>query len=53
VVIANNGQPVARLVPVKKRPIVFELLKGKIEVPDDFGDPLPDDILDAFEGVEP
>ena len=30
--------------------ITLGLLKGQITVPDDFDDPLPDDLLDAFEG---
>ena len=28
----------------------FGLAKGEFVVPDDFDDPLPDDLLDAFEG---
>jgi hypothetical protein len=46
------------LVPVrksKKKPRKRELgfLRGKIWIADDFDAPLPDDILDAFEGREP
>jgi prevent-host-death family protein len=52
VIIAKAGRPIARIVPLdsgapKKR---LGLLKGKIEVPDDFNAPLPEDLLDAFEG---
>lgn len=34
--------------PIKKRPI--GLAKGLVEIPASFFEPLPDDILDAFEG---
>mgnify|MGYP000942959608 CR=1 FL=1 len=52
VVIARAGKPVARLVKAeaKKPKIVFGLMKGKLHVPEDFDDPLPDDLLDLFEG---
>ncbi|MBS0655289.1 MAG: type II toxin-antitoxin system Phd/YefM family antitoxin [Verrucomicrobia bacterium] len=50
--IAKAGKPVARLVSIKpKKPKVrFGLLKGKIKITEDFDAPLPDDILDLFEG---
>jgi prevent-host-death family protein len=52
IVIAKAGKPVARLcplaVPPQKR--ILGRLRGKIHVPDNFDDPLPDDVLDAFEG---
>lgn len=36
VVIAVNGQPAARLVPIEQRPrLRWGLLKGKIAIPDD------------------
>ena len=51
IVIARNGKPVARLEPVRKRgrrqPDIF---KGKIEIPDSFFDPLPEEELRAWEG---
>jgi prevent-host-death family protein len=51
-VIARAGRPVAKLVPIApapgKRPL--GLLAGKLIIADNFDDPLPDDILDAFEG---
>lgn len=31
-------------------PVRIGTFKGRITVPDDFDDPLPDEILDAFEG---
>ena len=51
VVIARRGEPVARLLPCKvrarRRP---DILKGKIQVPDSFFDPLPEEELVAWEG---
>lgn len=44
VVIARDGTPVARLVPIRQlgdRPM--GLYAGKFSVPDDFNDPLPDE----------
>lgn len=34
--------------PIKQRPI--GLAKGLLQIPADFFEPLPDDLLDAFEG---
>jgi prevent-host-death family protein len=52
ILIARSGKPVALLTRIKpkakKRPL--GLLDGKFKVPDDFNAPLPDEILDAFEG---
>ncbi|MBS4099342.1 MAG: type II toxin-antitoxin system Phd/YefM family antitoxin [Sulfuricella sp.] len=52
VIIAKAGKPVARLVslakPARKRQL--GILAGKIVVPDDFDAPLPDAVLDSFEG---
>jgi len=68
IVITRNGKPAVRLVPVEepsvlesdriiarepKRPLRFGLLKGKVWIADDFDDPLPDDLLKAFYGLEP
>lgn len=52
VVIARAGKPVARLVPIAENKPRRRLgtLNGKLTVPDSFDDPLPGDILDAFEG---
>ena len=56
VIIARNGKPVARLVhcPEEKPRGTpqFGAWKGKIVVPDDFDDPLPDDILALFYGED-
>jgi len=53
--IANRGVPVARLVPVSKgeRKRSQGAYGDTIKIADDFDAPLPDDILDAFEGVRP
>jgi prevent-host-death family protein len=52
IVIAKAGKPVARLVPVrpmrKRRKLGW--LKGKLEVPEDFDAPLPDEVIAEFEG---
>lgn len=52
VVIAKAGKPMARLVPLERsaaprKPGGWE---GRVVVSDDFDAPLPDEILDAFEG---
>jgi prevent-host-death family protein len=52
IIIARSGKPVARLVPLagpqpKRR---LGALAGKLRVPEDFDAPLPDEVLDAFEG---
>ena len=54
IVIANRGVPVARLVPLEEQKVKRQLgfYEGKFIVPDDFDAPLPDEILDAFEGKE-
>lgn len=56
IVIAKNGTPLAKLVPLDapaKPKIVFGLMKGEIEIADDFDAPLPDDLLALFEGRDP
>jgi prevent-host-death family protein len=51
IVIAKAGHPVARLVPLEKRPRrVLGQDEGLFEVPDDFDAPLPPDVLASFEG---
>ena len=45
VTITRGGEPVARLVPVQRHaPRVLGRDEGMFEVPDDFNDPLPDDL---------
>ena len=60
IVITSGGEEMARLVPSfdtyknsdsdKKNIRVPGIDKGRFVVPDDFDDPLPSDILAAFEG---
>jgi prevent-host-death family protein len=52
IIIAKAGKPAVKLVPIvavksKRKP---GALKGKIKISKDFNAPLPDDILDQFEG---
>lgn len=56
VVICRRNVPIAELRPIAlprsdKRPI--GLHEGQFTVPDSFFDPLPDELLDAFEGRGP
>jgi antitoxin (DNA-binding transcriptional repressor) of toxin-antitoxin stability system len=53
-VIVRAGQPVVEMKPVKTggegfRP--FGLCAGEFTVPEDFDVPLPEDLLQAFEGL--
>jgi len=52
VIIAKAGKPVAKLVSIHadSPPRRLGILDGKIHVPDDFDDPLPDEIIAEFEG---
>lgn len=50
IVIAKAGKPVARLVPLQRRraPRRLGALKGRIKIHDNFDDPLPPEIAEAF-----
>lgn len=53
VIICRRNEPIAELrgVPRQpKKPRPFGLAKGQFTVPPSFFDPLPDDLLDLFEG---
>jgi prevent-host-death family protein len=51
IIIARNGQPQARLMPLaRKAPRVPGRGAGKWKVSPDFNDPIPDELLAAFEG---
>jgi prevent-host-death family protein len=52
IVITRHGKPVARLVPMARPRARRKLgvLRGKIRIAKDFDAPLPDDVLDAFDG---
>ncbi|KAG8151119.1 hypothetical protein [Burkholderia catarinensis] len=47
--IRGDGASVDRLAPAK-RPVRFGVLQGQAWIADDFDAPLPDYLLDAFEG---
>ena len=48
ILITRAGKPVAKLVPFTNR--VLGLLAGRLCIPADFDAPLPEDVLDQFEG---
>ena len=52
IVLARAGKPVARLVPIEpaKRKLRPGLMKGRMRIAADFDAPLPDDLLELFEG---
>jgi prevent-host-death family protein len=51
IVIARNGRPLAKLVPIPRRKALkFGLAKGEIWMSEDFDDPLPGEIQKYFEG---
>ncbi len=52
VIIAKAGKPMARLVPLEAapKPRRLGLFRGRLNVPDDFDAPLPEDVLASFEG---
>ncbi len=52
-VVVDSGKTVGQLLSIDnapKEPRPRGLYKGQFTVPDDFDDPLPDDILAAFKG---
>jgi prevent-host-death family protein len=52
ITIAKHGRALARLVPVGKTSGQrIGAMKGKLVLAEDFDAPLPDDMLDAFEGT--
>lgn len=52
VVIARAGKPIARLTPYRSAPKRRGpgAWRGKVRIADDFDDPLPADVLAAFDG---
>lgn len=53
IIVSRRNQPVAEIRPVRssvRTPRPIGLCAGEFRVPDDFDAPLPDAILDAFEG---
>jgi prevent-host-death family protein len=51
VVISRAGRPLAKIVPLEEQPIKREIGtdEGAFHVPDDFNEPLPEEILVEFE----
>jgi antitoxin (DNA-binding transcriptional repressor) of toxin-antitoxin stability system len=51
-IIVRSDTPIAELRPIasNKQLRPFGLCKGEFTVPDDFDAPLPEDLLDVFEG---
>jgi prevent-host-death family protein len=48
IIITSGGRPAARLVPIRPQERVFGSEAGILHVPDDFNDPLPQELLDEF-----
>lgn len=51
--LVDRGEVVARIVAVpsqRRWPVQLGRLEGRFKVPEDFDAPLPDDLLDLFEG---
>jgi prevent-host-death family protein len=49
VIISRNGEPIAKLVPMRRKAPLLGMDEGKgFTVPEDFNE-LPEDILDLFE----
>lgn len=50
IVIARNNRPVARLVAYEAPQRRPGSLRGRMRIAEDFDDPLPDELADAFGG---
>jgi prevent-host-death family protein len=53
IIIANYNKPIAEIRPIErpsKKSRLIGLSKGEIQISANFNDPLPDEILDEFEG---
>ena len=54
IIIARDGKPAARLVALEsgRRRVLLGIAEGRFDVPDDFDDPLPDELWgDLFHPV--
>ncbi|MXZ70761.1 MAG: type II toxin-antitoxin system Phd/YefM family antitoxin [Acidobacteria bacterium] len=49
VIITRSGQPIARLVPMEGTRPVFGIDEGRFVVPDDFDEPLDEELTRGFE----
>ena len=55
IIISVQGTPIAKLVPIRsgsRRRSSLGMDRGKLIISEDFNDPLPNDVLAAFEGDE-
>ena len=53
-VVLEDDQPVVEIKPLSQpstEPRPYGLCRGRIQVPDDFDDPLPEEIIKLFEGA--
>jgi len=52
IVVCRRNEPIAEIRAIAKRKAVrpVGLAKGEFEVPDSFFEPLPEDVIDSFEG---
>lgn len=50
IIITRSGQPVARLVPIEDTRPVFGVDEGRFVVPEDFDEPLDEELHSAFKG---
>jgi len=52
IIIAKAGKPIARLVPLVEQPVrrLPGSAKGKVMIAPDFDAPLPESVLESFEG---
>ncbi len=53
IIISNYNKPIAEIRPIEQtpqKPRPIGLCKGQIQISDNFNEPLPDEILDQFEG---
>ena len=56
IILCKRNVPIAEIRPIEKRrtkPRELGFAKGEFEVTDAFFEPLPEDLLAAFEGGEP
>ncbi len=54
IILSRHGQPIARIMPLADIVTLapnrgFGIGRGDFTIPDGFDDPLPDDVLSAFE----
>jgi prevent-host-death family protein len=53
IIIANRGSPIARMIPLHESQPDARRVRRQIKIAGDFDAPLPDEIQNAFEGVNP